>query len=753
MGVSLETNKFANHQRMVPAEYGDLAMKSQEDEGQSAPGLDDVYDAMARQRESADRAQALERARRSETRQIDDGKGTVWEYVLLDGEAVMLTKCETDASVLQIPDEVEGFPVRALGVSCCERLRCTQIVCPPGIVRVEQRAFWGCDKLRRLVLPHDAVGFDATCIQRCDVLEDLTLPWYLSELDGSVFDAENIKRLYLGGALDHIKPCAFEKSRLEEVFVDEANPYLKSDGKALYSKDGKVFVALCVPVDSYEVADGTEVLARKSFSSQSALQKLTLPDTIEVIEPFALARTSITRFAAPPHLKEIGEKAFYRCRKLTEVTLDGELSTLGDEAFLEAPVKSLALPSSVKEIGLLGRHHGFTFEGKDATFTIDERAPYSLDKFGGLYRSAEDGVHFVRLLNPDVEDFEIRGGTRFVDERAFIHHPSIRSVKVPEGVVEIGDGAFRDCRFLTRVELPSTLEKLGNEAFLDSGLEHLNIPAKLTRIGENALVTWGAHRDSGNPTLSDVTVDAANERFYVRSGLLCERWESGKGRIILYLGSDGIVRVPDEIVAIASYAFNGARDIRELYLSNRIKNIGTRGMHFNCFIEKIHIDLEEPYEGHESFDIYFPNVDRAPQQIALAFSGLNFIDLETIFKHHDMILVNAQSLDAREGEGLSTYDHAVRILERLKDPVYLSGVNRELCENYLREHLFDISEAIARHDDRAAFDDLLDLGFVNSDNILDVIDRVGKIQDAAMTSYLLEAKRRSFGGRSRDFDL
>ena len=39
------------------------------------------------------------------------------------------------------------------------------------------------------------------------------------------------------------------------------------------------------------------------------------------------------------------------------------------------------------------------------------------------------------------------------------------------------------------------------------------------------------------------------------------------------------------------------------------------------------------------------------------------------------------------------------------------------------------------------------------DNLLGVIDHIGKLQDAAMTGYLLEIKRRLFQHSAVDFDL
>ena len=58
-----------------------------------------------------------------------------------------------------------------------------------------------------------------------------------------------------------------------------------------------------------------------------------------------------------------------------------------------------------------------------------------------------------------------------------------------------------------------------------------------------------------------------------------------------------------------------------------------------------------------------------------------------------------------------------------------------------------------KRQDREAIDELLELEILNKDNRLGVSDHSGKLQEAAMTGYLLEIKRRLFQHSAVDFDL
>ncbi len=76
----------------------------------------------------------------------------------------------------------------------------------------------------------------------------------------------------------------------------------------------------------------------------------------------------------------------------------------------------------------------------------------------------------------DVENVKIPSGVTEIGEGAF-RNCAVKSVKIPEGVTAIGDLAFSDCKFLESVELPSTLKEIGIMAFFNC--PKLKLPAAL----------------------------------------------------------------------------------------------------------------------------------------------------------------------------------------------------------------------------------------------------------------------------------
>ena len=61
------------------------------------------------------------------------------------------------------------------------------------------------------------------------------------------------------------------------------------------------------------------------------------------------------------------------------------------------------------------------------------------------------------------------------------------TVTLPEGLMKIGDQAFKDCKNLTQINLPKSLKFIGNEAFFNCELLNIEIPSYVIRVGSNAI--------------------------------------------------------------------------------------------------------------------------------------------------------------------------------------------------------------------------------------------------------------------------
>ncbi len=704
----------------------------------------------------ARRRQELAHGLTSDERTFAASGDVVWRYVVADGSFVRITGVDAASKTWEVPAQIEGKPVLAIAPGALSgNAQVENIVCADGIETIGSGAFRRNANLKTLVLPESVSDFDPGWFDRCANLEELVLPGKLENVKRGVLSSGKLKRLVMGKAVRDIEAGAFQGSVLEEVVVSEENPFIVTDGSAIYSADLKRLYALACPLEELVIAQGCEVVGTKCCHGFKSLKSVSVPDSVTEIESFAFSDTGLTAFVAPPSLKSIGDKAFLYCDQLHEVVLNDGLESIGDSACQGSSLDGLTIPATVRRIGSsVTRGTNVVHSGPRCTFAIDER---SKDQFydgeGGLYRREADGIHLVQLIDAEKEVYGVCDGTVAIEPEAFAFHGAISHVRIPSTVRSIGESAFRVCKNLRHVSIPDSVEVIGDEAFFDTNLEELRIPANLRVLGDRALVTEGVHYGRKLPSLTRVDVSPENDVFYLACGMLCRKGEQGDA-VVLYIGPDSEVAFPDEVVRVEDYAFNNARGIEALSLNSNLKTIGPNGLSTSCWIEHIHIELAKPLENRRVFDFRFPNTQSGIRGIAVGLGGANWVNVPGIVEQLDICLASAHSFVARSSdEGISAYEQARLILDRFEDPFMLTKANRTSLERILRNNIVDISVDVALHDDRATFDELVERGYVNKENLDEIIERVAALRDAATSAHLLETKRLMFAESAFDYDL
>ena len=78
-------------------------------------------------------------------------------------------------------------------------------------------------------------------------------------------------------------------------------------------------------------------------------------------------------------------------------------------------------------------------------------------------------------------------GTIVICDKAFFDCRGLTSINCPNSLQAIGSGAFSSCWSLKEVRLNSGLLEIGNDAFKDcKSLKHIHIPRSISYIASNA---------------------------------------------------------------------------------------------------------------------------------------------------------------------------------------------------------------------------------------------------------------------------
>lgn len=178
--------------------------------------------------------------------------------------------------------------------------------------------------------------------------------------------------------------------------------------------------------------------------------------------------------------KTLGALAFGACLNLSKVNLPGSLAHIKRYAFYQCPsLTKIHLPCSVTIID----GNPFTSSYNIREITVDPNNPFYMAEDNILYDKEQKSVVCVSPLKRSVS---LPDGLLVIGNNSF-YGSSIRSIDIPNTVVEIKSEAFAICNHLSHVKLPENLVILGSGSFsLCSSLESINLPQSLEEIGSLA---------------------------------------------------------------------------------------------------------------------------------------------------------------------------------------------------------------------------------------------------------------------------
>ena len=193
--------------------------------------------------------------------------------------------------------------------------------------------------------------------------------------------------------------------------------------------------------------------------------------------------------------------------------------------------------------------------------------------------TSEAGVTITGVSDTSVQDVvipsEIDGAAVVeIGEGAFRNCASLTSVSLPDSIAVIGDSAFEGCVSLRDVALPNSLCSIGTSAFSGcQALESLSIPQSVTHIGDGAFDACDA--------LTDLTYGSIVYAHYeTRVGEQDVKGLAVKG-LSDTAGNPTDVDIPSSIggtnvVAIAAEAFSGCTSIVSVEVPRTVAVIGDR---------------------------------------------------------------------------------------------------------------------------------------------------------------------------------
>ena len=512
--------------------------------------------------------------------------------------------------------------------------------------------------------------------------------------------------------------------RMAIVTKQDLDSGIKDSKGVLYSEDGKRLLKGC-DLPRYTIKEGVEVICNGAFNDCYPINAVKFPKSLKYIGDRAFHSTFIDRMSFPDGLLGIGELAFafmrgrakeivipdsviyigssafckmsnlkkvqigtglnviesflfVGCFELKSIILPDTITAIRDSAFDGCPIKEIAIPRNVNEIGTNPFIETKKIGCLSDNFIFEDNVLYSKDKKELIICNTRkkkfkvpEGVKVIRPLafsNSEVESVILPESVKEIGKEAFCHS-KLKTIKLPRGIRAIGDcafafsdleslympdsitriggNAFEWCENLQGVRFPENLEEVGNEAFyLCKNLRDVQLPDKLRIIGNSAFANCyqikaislpeSVESIGWNPfeQIEDLQLSCLTKNYKFENGILY----SADGRIVIcYIGSHDEIKIPEGVELIGSRAFS-SRHVTSVSLPSTIREIGERAFAYCRELSEINIPESLLTIGKEAFksckqlkEIVIP--DSVLTIGESAFSSCCDLDIKSLPKH------------------------------------------------------------------------------------------------------------------------
>ena len=460
-----------------------------------------------------------------------------WKGVILDKEETGLqfevsgsnaTVVKGDYSKLEsviIPSKVKiNDKVYAVaGIANNAFINCkslSEVIIYRGITSIGNSVFSGCENLTSVTLSEGIEKIGNSAFEGCSKLKNINLPATVAYIGEMAFDGcASLSKIDIPASVTTIVDYAFSIcEKLVSINVDDNNPNYSSVDGVLYDKKKTTLIQAPGNLQGkHTIPSSVTNIANGAFYYCKRLTDLVIPSSVTNISEFAFENcTGLTNVTIPSSVKNIDTKAFSGCKNLDLV-----ISNAKENVTIES--------------GALDDCKSVTWD-----FLVDE---------------SESPLKFKILTDSTAEVTEKNSVTGSVTI------PS--KVKIDGkiyNVVSIGDYAFKNCKDLTGITIPSCVVKIGTGAFASSGLTSIEIPSSVTSISLSML--------SGCSGLANVKIPSSIKSIGENAFVDCTSLTS--------------LQLPSSVKSIGIMAFYGCKNL-DLVIDNSEDNVEVAVQAFqNC---------------------------------------------------------------------------------------------------------------------------------------------------------------------------
>ena len=456
-----------------------------------------------------------------------------------DISATAFANCEriTDIS---LPSEIQ-----ILGAAIfnnCKSLKSFSL--ENGPTSIPEYMFANCDSVNSIVLPETITSIGQSAFDGCFQLSVFSLPKQLKTIGRSAFrNCSSLRNIILTSDITLIQDNAFEFCGLKRIDLSPCTSCTL----------GKYVFKDCIELNKVVLPDNIEEIPAGIFYGCTNLTEVSLPQSVIRIDGAAFDHCGLKTVHIPSLVKEIGAYSFYG---ISEVTGCEGLEIIGDYAF-SGYLTEFPFPSTLKTIGKCAFAHN--------QFTHVE-LPEGLASIGN--------AAFSPILNTDVDP-------SFYEEREILQHQrnnTIESVIIPSTLTNWGNYSFSGCNNLKSIKINNAKVAIRSDFNTCPKLETLDLGDSLISIGGLNYC----------PRLTELTIpggiEGLNYNSFANTNVQVLQFKYGekafnfeKGLAYIVFGNKIKYLYIDRSIDFAHMMTDG---LKTLVLGDHIKEMNFRDLHF-----------------------------------------------------------------------------------------------------------------------------------------------------------------------------
>ncbi|MBR3093527.1 MAG: leucine-rich repeat domain-containing protein [Bacteroidaceae bacterium] len=331
----------------------------------------------------------------------------------------------------------------------------TEITLPHSATSIGEYAFENSKDLEKVIVGNSTISIGFNAFRNCEKLKTVELPATISSIDSQAFcNCNSLVSINLPNSLTSIGSSTFAScSSLASIVIPEGVTYISSSA-----------FGDCKSLKTVSFPSSLSRIERNAFSGCEAITRVyvtTLESWCSVnfgegANPTIYSKklylknssSPITTLNIPEGVTSIGSRCFINCTGITSVTFPNTLTSVGASAFEGC--------TGIKQVNTddIAAWCNINFSENYIYETI-------LDEFGNIPwdTNGDDSWDIV------LEKIGFYSNPLTYSQKLFYNDEMVTDLVIPEGVTEIGRGAFANCLSLKTVSFPETLKKVNQMAF------------------------------------------------------------------------------------------------------------------------------------------------------------------------------------------------------------------------------------------------------------------------------------------------